>query len=83
MDHIPRSSISHTGALSFGDLRPPTQGGDPLPPLTETLDRDNNSERDSNVSRRSVSAATWTWTLSTARSNAMVDGGLAGLNCEG
>ena len=61
-DHIPRSSMSHlaTPFLSLGEPRPPiNHGGDPRE-LGHILDRETNSERDSNVSKRSDNAANWT-----------------------
>jgi len=60
-DHIPRSSMSHLGTpfLSVGEPRPLIHGGDRE--LGDMFDREtNNSERDSNVSKRSVNAAKWT-----------------------
>jgi len=82
IDHIPRSSISHTGPpfLSLSDPPPPTQEGDPPPlrGLLATLDLDSNSERDSRVSIRSDNAASWTCTFSIARSNAIAEGGRTG-----
>jgi hypothetical protein len=61
-DHIPRSSMSHLAIpfLSLGEPRPPiNHGGDPRE-LGHIFDRETNSERDSNVSKRSDSAANWT-----------------------